>query len=104
MISEERGRRLEMTSEGLSSESLKIGYCNMKCWAMLQMGQNAKNSPRAYVVRSTPDNARRADILDRQLHAMNQHMQCSKTALLFDHVVCALLQKSSLPCSLDCAE
>jgi hypothetical protein len=38
MISEERGRRLEMTSEGLSSESLKIGYCNMKCWAMSQMG------------------------------------------------------------------
>ena len=31
-------------------------------------------------------------------------MQCSKTALLFDHVVCALLEKSSLPCSLDCAE
>ena len=26
-------------------------------------------------------------------------MQCSKTALLFDHVVCALLEKSSLPCS-----
>jgi hypothetical protein len=24
--------------------------------------------------------------------------------LLFDHVVCALLEKSSLPCSLDCAE
>jgi hypothetical protein len=27
-----------MTSEGLSSESLKIGYCNMKCWAMSQNG------------------------------------------------------------------
>jgi hypothetical protein len=36
--------------------------------------------------------------------AISRHMQCSKTALLFDHVVCALLEKSSLPCSLDCAE
>jgi hypothetical protein len=38
------------------------------------------------------------------LRARKRHMQCSKTALLFDHVVCALLEKSSLPCSLDCAE
>jgi hypothetical protein len=31
-------------------------------------------------------------------------MQRSKTALLFDHVVRALLEKSSLPCNLDRAE
>jgi hypothetical protein len=36
--------------------------------------------------------------------ARKRHMHRSKTALLFDHVVCALLEKSSLPCSLDCAE
>jgi len=27
-----------------------------------------------------------------------------RTRLLFDHAVCALLEKPSLPCSLDCAE
>jgi len=48
MISEERGRRLEMTSEGLSSESLKIGYCNMKCWAMSQMGRCCWKSARDF--------------------------------------------------------
>jgi len=31
-------------------------------------------------------------------------MHRSKTALLFDHVVCALREKSSLPCNLDRAE
>ena len=41
---------------------------------------------------------------ERQKGARKRHMHRSKTALLFDHVVCALLEKSSLPCSLDCAE
>jgi hypothetical protein len=31
-------------------------------------------------------------------------MHRSKPALLFDHLVCALLEKSSLPCGLDFAE
>jgi len=36
--------------------------------------------------------------------ARKRHMHRSKPALLFDHVVCALLEKSSLPCGLDFAE
>jgi hypothetical protein len=42
---------------------------------------------------------RRADISNWQLRARKRHMHRSKTALLFDHVVCARPEKSSLPCS-----
>jgi hypothetical protein len=39
-----------------------------------------------------------SDLCQEATYAVQQ------TALLFDHIVCALLEKSSLPCSLDCAE
>jgi hypothetical protein len=59
----------------------------------------------AALVSASPSISRpRQEGFNTTLCARKRHMQCSKTALLFDHVVCALLEKSSPPCSLDCAE
>ena len=57
------------------------------------MGQNAKNSQRANVVRFTPNSDRGADIRDRQLRANKRHMQRSKMLSLFDHLVDASEQR-----------
>ena len=57
----------------------------------LRFGQIGSREPRRFSPRS-----------EGPACALKRHMQRSKTALLFDHVVCALLEKSSLPYSLDC--
>jgi hypothetical protein len=62
------------------------------------MGQTAKYSQRAFVVRNSPNSGRRADVLTGPFSANNELMRCSKRHSLFDHLVGAGEQASRVVC------